>query len=128
MPNWIPINTSVEREKIQGWVGKAPPGTLICFKKPCRSADQNRLLWSRLNEVSRQVDWYGEKLSSEDWKDIFTASLRKAKVVPGLEGGFVVLGLRTSSMSKTEMTNLLELIAAFGVEKGVKFPDEELAA
>jgi len=82
------------------------------------------LLWARLGDIARQVDWYGEKLRAEEWKDVFTASLRKAKVVPGLEGGFVVLGLRTSSMSKQEMTNLLELIAAFGAEKGVIFNDD----
>jgi hypothetical protein len=125
MPNWLSINNDEDKHKIKGWVAKAPPGTFICFKKPCRTADQNRLLWARLGDIARQVDWYGEKLSAEDWKDVFTASLRKAKVVPGLEGGFVVLGLRTSSMSKQEMTNLLELIAAFGAEKDVKFETEQ---
>jgi len=105
-------------------VAKAPPGTQICFKKPCRSLEQNSLMWAMLGDISRQVDWYGEKLTSEDWKDIFTAALRKCRVVPGLDGGFVVLGLRTSAMTKQEMTNLLELIAAFAAEKGVKFSDE----
>ena len=123
MPNWIQIGAN--RDKVSGWVAKAPPGTQICFKKPCRSLEQNSLMWARLADIARQVDWYGEKLSSEDWKDIFTASLRKCKVVPGLDGGFVVLGLRTSSMSNKEMTQLLELIAAFGAEKGVKFREEE---
>jgi hypothetical protein len=80
-------------------------------------------MWAMLADISKQVDWYGEKLSAEDWKDVFTASLRKAKVVPGLDGGFVVLGLRTSAMSRNEMTNLLELIGAFAAEKGVKFSD-----
>jgi hypothetical protein len=40
-----------------------------------------------LGEVSQQVNWYDQKLSAEDWKDVFTASLRKARVVPGLDGG-----------------------------------------
>ena len=122
MPNWIQIGPN--RDKVSGWVAKAPPGTQICFKKPCRSLEQNSRMWAMLADISKQVDWYGEKLTSEDWKDVFTASLRKAKVVPGLDGGFVVLGLRTSAMTKHEMTNLLELMGAFAAEKGVTFTDE----
>ena len=53
------------------------------------------------------------------------AALRKARVVPGIDGGFVPLGMRTSDMSKGELSQLLELIAAFGAERGVKFGDEE---
>jgi hypothetical protein len=80
-------------------------------------------MWAMLADISKQVDWYGEKLSAEDWKDVFTAALRKCRVVPGLDGGFVVLGLRTSAMTKQEMTNLLELMGAFAAEKGVTFHD-----
>lgn len=118
------IRTVEDREKVCRWARNVEPGTRIEFKAARRSLDQNSLLWSRLGEVSRQVDWYGQKLSSEDWKDVFTAALRKARVVPGLDGGFVPLGMRTSDMSKGEFTALLDLISAFGAEHGVKFADE----
>ena len=55
------------------------------------------------------------------WKDVFTSSLKKQDVVPGLDGGFVVLGLSTSEMTKQEMSDLLELMAAFGAQQGVQF-------
>ena len=43
-----------------------------------------------------------------------SASLRKARVVPGIDPGtYVPLGMRTSDMSKEEMGLLLDLIAAF---------------
>ena len=96
MPNYIPLNNEVDREKVKGWVAKAPPGTLISFKKPCRSAAQSKLMWKRLGEISKSIDWDGKRLSDDDWKDLFTAAIRKCDVVPGLEGGVVVLGLRTS--------------------------------
>ena len=54
---------------------------------------------------------------------MLTAALRKAKVVPGLDGGFVVLGQRTSQMGKREFSDLIELIYAFGAEKGVVWSD-----
>lgn len=90
-----------------------------------RSNEQNRRLWAMLTDVSRQVEWYGKTLSPEDWKHLFTASLQKTQAVPGIDGGFVVLGLSTSRMTKAEMSDLQTLIEAFGAERGVKFTAPE---
>lgn len=90
-----------------------------------RSDAQNRRLWAMLGEISRQVDWYGQKLSAEEWKHVFSASLAKQKVVPGLDGGFVVLGLSTSKMTKGEMSDMQTLMEAFGADKGVTFSEVE---
>ena len=90
-----------------------------------RSDAQNRRLWAMLGEIARQVDWYGQKLTAEEWKHVFSASLSKQKVVPGLDGGFVVLGLSTSKMTKGEMSDMQTLMEAFGAEKGVTFSEVE---
>lgn len=86
-----------------------------------RSDAQNRRLWAMLADISAQVDWYGQKLTSEEWKDVMSASLKRTKVVPGLDGGFVVCGQSTSRMTRAEMCELQELITAFGAQQGVKF-------
>ena len=86
-----------------------------------RSDPQNRRMWAMLGEIATQVDWYGQKLSADDWKHILSASLTKQRVAPGIEGGFVVLGLSTSKMSKAEMADLQTLMEAFGADNGVKF-------
>lgn len=88
-----------------------------------RSDAQNRRLWAMLGEISQQVDWYGQKLTAEEWKHVFSASLSKQKVVPGLDGGFVVLGLSTSKMTKGEMSDMQTLMEAFGSERGVTFSE-----
>jgi hypothetical protein len=116
------------RDQAMRWLTIAPEGTRLEFKKPRRSLDQNSLMWARLTDIAMQVDWYGQKLSTEDWKDVFTASLRKARVVPGIDPGtYVPLGMRTSDMSKEEMGDLLDLIDAFAAERGVTFRDVEAA-
>lgn len=102
-------------------VQEAPQGHVVSIKAPTRSLMQNNRLWSLLTDVSRQVDWYGRKLTPENWKDIFTAAMKKQDVVPGIEGGFVVLGMSTSKMTKQEMNDLQTLIEAFGAEKQVKW-------
>ena len=91
------------------------------IKPQTRSLEQNARLWAMLDEISKQVDWYGRKLTAEEWKHVFSASLKKQDVVPGLDGGFVVLGLSTSKMTKAEMCDLQTLIEAFGAERDVRF-------
>lgn len=100
---------------------QAPEGWVVTFAEPTRTLDQNALLWPLLEDVSQQVDWYNNRLTAEEWKDVFTAALRKEKVVPGINGGFVVVGQRTSKMGKREFSNLVELIYSFGAERGVRF-------
>jgi hypothetical protein len=79
------------------------------------------MMWANLEDIAQQVTWYGVKLTKDEWKDVLTAALKKQKVVPGIEGGFVVIGARTSKMTVPEMTELIELSTAFGTQQGVKF-------
>lgn len=96
----------------------------LSAKTETRSSAQNRLMWQRLEELSRGVEWYGQRLTSEEWKDVLSASLRKQRVIPGIDGGFVALGQRTSKMTVAEMTEMLDLISAFGAQQGITFKDE----
>jgi len=118
-----------DRDKIARWARHVPLHTTVEFRAPRRSTDQNALMWSLLSQISKQVDWYGQKLSNEDWKDVLTASLRRTRVVPGIDAGtFVPLGMRTSQMTKEEISELLELIYAFGAERSVHFRELELVS
>ena len=88
-----------------------------------RSLPQNKLMWALLSDLSRQVVWHGQKLTKEEWKDMCTAALKRQKVVPGIDGGFVVLGSSTSRMTVAEMTEMIDFIHSFGVQRGVEFSD-----
>ncbi len=86
-----------------------------------RSDAQNRRLWAMLSDISAQVDWHGHRLTAEEWKDVFSAALKRTKVVPGLDGGLVICGQSTSKMTKAEMAELQTMMESFGADKGVKF-------
>lgn len=89
-----------------------------------RTVEQNSKLWAMLAEVSAQVNWHGHKLSSDDWKHVFSAAMSQQRVVPNIDStGFVVLGKSTSKMSVAEMMDMIELIQAFGAQHGVKFKE-----
>ena len=99
-----------------------PP--VIEQREMTRTLDQNAKMWAVLDDISKQVDWYGRKLSPEDWKHVLTASMKKQEAVPGIDGGFVVLGISTKKMTIPEMRDLIELAHAFGAEHGVDFSYE----
>jgi hypothetical protein len=91
-----------------------------------RSVLQNNLMWSCLADVARQVEWHGQKLDEESWKDMATAALKRQRVVPGIDGGFVVLGMRTSKMTIAEMVELIDFLHAFGDSKAVQWSKTSL--
>lgn len=105
----------------KGWLMAGDTRLTLEIRPEKRSDAQNRRLWAMLADISAQVDWYGQKLTSEEWKDVLSASLKRTKVVPGLDGGFVVCGQSTSRMTRAEMCELQELMEAFGAQQGVKF-------
>ena len=98
---------------------------MIEVKQETRSLEQNSRLWAMLTDLSKQVNWYGRKLTPEEWKHVMTAALTKQDVVPGIDGGFVVLGKSTSKMTNGEMSELQTLIEAFGAQQGVRFTAQE---
>ena len=118
------LTTPTARQLAASFCLEGPAGWLVTFREPTRSLEQNALLWARLAQLSEAVKWDGETLTPNEWKDLLTACLRKQKVVRGIEGGLVFLGARTSSMTKSEMADLLTLMEAFAAERGVTFRDQ----
>ena len=96
---------------------------VVEVKPLTRTIQQNDLMWALLTEISNQVVWHGQKLTPENWKDVLTAALKRQAVVPGIDGGFVVLGQRTSKMTVKELNEVIELAYAFGAQNGVVFND-----
>ena len=119
------LNGPVDRERACHWIAQAPAGTRIEFKAAKRTLDQNSLMWAALTDVATQLKWHGQWLRADDWKLIFLDALkRELRIVPNIDGnGFVNLGRSSSDLSKEEMSNLIELMFAFGAQHGVVFRD-----
>lgn len=123
------IGNPLSRRRIIERIEVMPVGTRVELTDEIRTIEQNKKMWAMLGELSEQVVWYGRKLEPVDWKDVFTASLRRSRVVPGIDRGtFVALGMHTSVMSKYEFSELIELIFAFAAEHDVQFSKETMDA
>ena len=91
-----------------------------------RTLDQNAAQWRILKAWSKQKEWLinGQKtfLHENDWKDILTATYEgevAPRLAPGLYGGIVMLGRRTSKYEREKFSEWLEWLNAASVEMGV---------
>lgn len=122
MPSF-PLRTEQDRARAIGILQKVPLDKKFTWtlKEEVRSDPQNRRMWAMLRDISAQVVWYGQKLDSESWKHVFSAALEQQQTVPGINGGFVVMGVSTRNKSKAWFSDMFQIMEAFGAEHGVKF-------
>ena len=113
------------RAKAAKWVRELPEGTRIEFKEPKRTLDQNARMWAMLGDIAKQKQHHGRSYTADDWKVIFLHALgRETRFVPTLDGtGFLPIGQSSSDLSKSEMSDLIEMLFAWGAENGVVWTD-----
>lgn len=127
-PYWRQAMTYIDAEWLAAARSGRPLVVSVSEDRLTRTTAQNARLWAMLADVAGQVVWHGQCLSSEEWKDVFTAALKRQRVAPGIDGGFVVMGTSTRRMTIAQMSELMELIAAFGADHGVRFTEQEQTA
>lgn len=121
------------RQRACDAVKRAPEGFEVLVREPGRSWEQNKAMWPILEAFSEQLEWPVNgrmtKLSADEWKDLLSAAFRKEqnRVAPGLDGGFVMLGQRTSAFGKREFSEWLEFLHATAADRGVVVYAEEAA-
>ncbi len=101
---------------------------VITLSREKRSNKQNAKMWPMLDDIVKYIPtWQGRKMSTHDYKDVLTASIKGQDVVPNVDGtGLVALGERTSGYSKEEFSELIEYMYWFGTERGVKWSEKAL--
>lgn len=113
------------RQRAVEAIREAPAGYAVTLAEPTRNLDQNARMWPLLEAFSEQLEWpvngRMSKLTKEEWKDLLSAAFRKEqnRVAQGLDGGFVMLGQRTSRFSRREFSEWLEFLHATAADRGV---------
>src|SRR5690606_28570128 len=93
-----------------------------------RNNDQNAKGWALWSDISKQVEWYGQKLTPEHWKELLSHDWKAQQIVPAISGGFCAIGVRTSKMNVREFSELIEITFAFGSSHGVVWSDPAIKA
>lgn len=108
----------------------APAGTVVGFAEKKRSLDQNDKLHPMVRDIAKVVLWPINgtlaRMSEPQWRHFFAAHIRKgAQLVPNLDGdGFIALGVGTSELTAREASEMIELMYAFGSERGVAWSEK----
>ncbi len=123
------IDSEAARKRARDWLDKVPFRWVVEFKEQKRNNDQNALMWALLSEVSAQKEHAGMKLTPETWKCVFMHELGfYCQFIPALNGnGVLPLGYHSSRLTKSQMSDLIEIILKWGAENGVTFREREAA-
>ena len=122
------------RRRAMACVADAPEGYVVTVQEPTRSTDQNAAQWPILEAFAEQLQWPVNgamvSLSAEEWKDVLTAAFQgeTVRLAMGLNGGVVMLGLRTSQMGKRRFSEWLDFLNATAALRGVVVYADEVAA
>ncbi len=115
--NWPQVISNVV-SAINEWLKGGP--VQITLDEPKRTLDQNAAMWPALSDIAKQVplvitrrDGSTRQATAYDWKDVLTAAFEEeTEWAPGLRGGVVMLGARTSKYSRRKMGDFLTFIHA----------------
>ena len=114
------VHQAARENAIQA-IRHAPDGWVVKVTEPTRNLEQNALLHAELQELVGRK-WCGMTLDVEQWKRLMTSAWLRATgggavYVQAVDGqGMDVLYKRTSTMSKAEMSELIEYIKAWKAE------------
>lgn len=113
------------RQRAVDAVKDAPADYVVEIKERTRSLDQNAAQWPILEAFSRQLLWpvNGQmvQMSPEEWKDVLTAAFKNetSRLAMGLNGGVVMLGMRTREMTKKQFSEWLEFLHHVAADREV---------
>ena len=111
-------------------VMKAPDGFVVTIREQTRTGEQSDKMWAMLGDIARAKPM-GRRHTSEDWKALaMNACGWECQFMEGLDGRPFPQGFRSSRLTKSQMSTLIEWLYAFGAEHGVQWsePAERKAA
>jgi hypothetical protein len=121
------LDGDFSRARAKMLIDKAPHGYIVELREPKRTLEQNDLMWSLLTDISVACPM-GRRHTPDDWKAIaMNACGWECQFVAGLDGRPFPKGFRSSHLSKSQMSELIEFLFAFGAEHGVKWTHAEAA-
>lgn len=124
----IRLSDDWNRARAQRLIGQAPAGYVVTVNEPKRTCAQSDKMWAMLTDISHAKP-LGRCHTPDDWKALaMNACGWECQFVEGLDGRPFPKGFRSSQLTKSQMSTLIEWLYAFGTENGVRWSDEAKAA
>jgi hypothetical protein len=124
MAQTVILHSGSQRSFAKAMIDRAPVGAVMTIKEATRTTDQNALLWSVLSDISRAKP-EGRRHTPEVWKCLFMSACGHAvQFEMGLDGKPFPVGFRSSRLTKSQFSDLIEFIYSWCAEKGVSLDRE----
>lgn len=129
------------RDFARAMIAKVPDNWVCIFQPEKRNSEQNKRLWGMLSDIAGAgLQWAGQYWGPAEWKDITLSGFLKvkrdereaaqpgsggavARVIPGIEGEVLTIGLLSSALDKPTFAEYLTYIDAWGSARGVVWSD-----
>ena len=121
----IILGTEFSRQKAKQLIDRAPDGFIAEVREQRRTNEQSEKMWAMLGDISRAKPM-GRHHTPDDWKAILmNACGWECQFIEGLDGRPFPQGFRSSQLTKSQMSTLIEFMLAFGAEHGVAWTHEQ---
>lgn len=114
------LGNDYSRRRAIDAIVRAEAGHVLTIAEPRRSNDQNDKMWAMLTDIS-QAEPFGRKHTPDDWKAIaMNACGWECQFIEGLDGRPFPQGFRSSQLTKSQMSALIEWLLAFMADNGIE--------
>lgn len=125
MAQTIIIRGQAQRDLAKRLIDLAPADGVVKISGPTRNLDQNARMWAMISDIARAKP-EGRCHTPEVWKALMMNACGHAvQFVNGLDGEPFPTGFRSSRLSKSQMSELIELIYYYGSQHGVKWSEPD---
>lgn len=112
-----------QRDLACSLVLRAPPDFVVRIAEPKRTTEQSDKMWAMIGDISRAKP-LDRRHTPDDWKAIaMNACGWECQFIEGLDGRPFPKGFRSSNLSKSQMSTLIDWLQVFGDENGVLWTD-----
>ena len=113
-----------QRDFAKRLIDAAPVGAVVNVREGRRSSDQNAKMRAMLSDISRAKP-RGLRHTPDVWKALMMKACgHQVQFVNGIDGEPFPVGFRSSRLTKSQMSDLIEFMYQFGAENGVIWSDE----
>jgi hypothetical protein len=124
MSHLIRLSNWAQRQRAKLLIDRAPEGYVVTVGEPRRTCAQSDKMWAMLTDISHAKPM-GRRHTPDDWKALaMNACGWECEFVEGLDGRPFPKGFRSSQLTKSQMSTLIEWLYAFGADHGVVWTDE----
>jgi hypothetical protein len=119
MTQTVILRGQPQRDLAKQLIDKAPVDAVVKISEAKRTTSQNNKLWALLSDISRHKP-EGRRHIPEIWKCVFMASCgHEVQFEHGLDGRPFPVGFRSSHLTKSQMSDLIEYVISYGQQHGV---------